>query len=447
MFKRKIYKELLKWKNESNGATALLIEGARRVGKTSISEFFGKNEFPAYKTIDFSKESNDVMNAFNDLSKIDKFFENLFLALGIAALPKGSLLIFDEVQFCPKARQAIKSLVADRRYYYLETGSLVSIKENTSNILIPSEEETIQMYPLDYEEFLWACDSEYESEIIKKHFSEREPFDSNIHYSLMKNFRTYLAVGGMPKVVDTYLMTHDFYAVDREKKRILKLYEEDLRKIDNQYGTICYLVWKQMPAMLSKHSTRFIVSSTNERADSVLFSNTMEKLIESKMIIAVYRCTDPSSGYALTKDSGSFKLYFNDVGLFTTIVYPNTINDSQDVYQRLIFDKLKTNLGMLFENASAQVLTANGFDPYYYSWEQLTNGIRKKYEIDFIIFKNGKTVPFEVKSRNVSSKESLDEFRKKFVKKIGEKFIVHIKQLSFGDNLVYLPYYMLFAIA
>lgn len=447
MFKRKIYKELLKWKNESNGATALLIEGARRVGKTSISEFFGKNEFPAYKTIDFSKESNDVMNAFNDLSKIDKFFENLFLALGIAALPKGSLLIFDEVQFCPKARQAIKSLVADRRYYYLETGSLVSIKENTSNILIPSEEDTIQMYPLDYEEFLWACDSEYESEIIKKHFSEREPFDSNIHYSLMKNFRTYLAVGGMPKVVDTYLMTHDFYAVDREKKRILKLYEEDLRKIDNQYGTICYLVWKQMPAMLSKHSTRFIVSSTNERADSVLFSNTMEKLIESKMIIAVYRCTDPSSGYALTKDSGSFKLYFNDVGLFTTIVYPNTINDSQDVYQRLIFDKLKTNLGMLFENASAQVLTANGFDPYYYSWEQLTNGIRKKYEIDFIIFKNGKTVPFEVKSRNVSSKESLDEFRKKFVKKIGEKFIVHIKQLSFGDNLVYLPYYMLFAIA
>ena len=447
MFKRKIYKELLKWKNESNGATALLIEGARRVGKTSISEFFGKNEFPAYKTIDFSKESNDVINAFNDLSKIDKFFENLFLALGIAALPKGSLLIFDEVQFCPKARQAIKSLVADRRYYYLETGSLVSIKENTSNILIPSEEDTIQMYPLDYEEFLWACDSEYESEIIKKHFSEREPFDSNIHYSLMKNFRTYLAVGGMPKVVDTYLMTHDFYAVDREKKRILKLYEEDLRKIDNQYGTICYLVWKQMPAMLSKHSTRFIVSSTNERADSVLFSNTMEKLIESKMIIAVYRCTDPSSGYALTKDSGSFKLYFNDVGLFTTIVYPNTINDSQDVYQRLIFDKLKTNLGMLFENASAQVLTANGFDPYYYSWEQLTNGIRKKYEIDFIIFKNGKTVPFEVKSRNVSSKESLDEFRKKFVKKIGEKFIVHIKQLSFGDNLVYLPYYMLFAIA
>ena len=447
MFKRKIYKELLKWKNESNGATALLIEGARRVGKTSISEFFGKNEFPAYKTIDFSKESNDVINAFNDLSKIDKFFENLFLALGIAALPKGSLLIFDEVQFCPKARQAIKSLVADRRYYYLETGSLVSIKENTSNILIPSEEDTIQMYPLDYEEFLWACDSEYESEIIKKHFSEREPFDSNIHYSLMKNFRTYLAVGGMPKVVDTYLMTHDFYAVDREKKRILKLYEEDLRKIDNQYGTICYLVWKQMPAMLSKHSTRFIVSSTNERADSVLFSNTMEKLIESKMIIAVYRCTDPSSGYSLTKDSGSFKLYFNDVGLFTTIVYPNTINDSQDVYQRLIFDKLKTNLGMLFENASAQVLTANGFAPYYYSWEQLTNGIRKKYEIDFIIFKNGKTVPFEVKSRNVSSKESLDEFRKKFVKKIGEKFIVHIKQLSFGDNLVYLPYYMLFAIA
>ena len=178
----------------------------------------------------------------------------------------------------------------------------------------------------------------------------------------------------------------------------------------------------------------------------MLFTNTMEKLIESKMVIVVYKCTDPSGGFALTKDAGSFKLYFNDVGLFTSIIYPNTVNDTQDIYQRLIFDKLKTNLGMLFENVSAQMLVANSFEPYYYSWEQETSGVKKKYEIDFIIFKGGKTIPFEVKSRNVSSKESLDEFRKKFVKKIGEKYIVHIKQLSYGDNLTYLPYYMLFAV-
>lgn len=446
MFKRKIYSELLKWKNESKGSSALLIEGARRVGKTKIAEFFGENEFPMYKTIDFSRESDDVINCFNNLSNIEQFFETLFLALRMNALPRGSLLIFDEIQFCPKARQAIKTLVADGRYFYLETGSLVSIKENTQDILIPSEEESIQMYPMDYEEFLWALGLEFEAQTIIKHFEEKEPFDEKTHRLLMKNFRTYLAVGGMPKVIETYLIKHDFYAVDKEKKKIIKLYEEDLRKIDNKFGTICYLVWKQMPAMLSKHATRFIVSSTNQRADSVLFSNTLEKLIESKMVLVVYKCNDPSGGYALTKVTGSFKLYFNDVGLFTSIIYPNTINDSQDIYQRLIFDRLKTNLGMLFENVSAQMLVANSYEPFYYSWEQNKDGVKKKYEIDFIIFKNGKTIPFEVKSRNISSKESLDEFRKRFVKKIGEKYIVHIKQLSVGDNLTYLPYYMLFAI-
>ena len=446
MFKRKIYQELLKWKNESKGTSALLIEGARRVGKTKIAEFFGANEFQFYKTIDFTTVSKNVIDAFNDLSRIDKFFENLFLALGINALPKGSLIIFDEVQFCPKARQAIKTLVADGRYYYLETGSLVSIKENTSDILIPSEEESIQMYPMDYEEFLWACDLEYEANTIIDHFKAREIFDNRIHHSLMKNFRTYLAVGGMPKVVDTYISTHDFYAVDKEKKKILKLYEEGLRKIDNKFGTICYLVYKQMPTMLSKHSTRFIVSSTNQRADSVLFTNTLEKLIESKMVLAVYRCTDPSGGYALTKDQSNFKLYFNDVGLFTSIIYPNTMDDSEDIYQRLIFDNLKLNLGMLFENVCAQTLVANHFEPYYYSWEQNVETRKVRYEIDFIIFKDGKTIPFEVKSGNVSSKVSLEKLREKFPKRIGEKYIVSTKQLSSGDNLTYLPYYMLFAL-
>lgn len=446
MLKRKIYDDLLKWKKESKGSSALLIEGARRIGKTKIAEIFGENEFIAYKTIDFSVVSSDVKGCFDDLSKIDIFFEKLFLSLGINSLPKGSLLIFDEIQFCPKARQAIKTLVADGRYYYLETGSLVSIKENTSDILIPSEEESIQMYPMDYEEFLWACGIEYEAKIITEHFNKRESFDNTTHQSLMKNFRTYLAVGGMPKVVTTYLETHDFYAVEKEKAKIIKLYEEDLRKIDNKYGTICYVVWKQMPAMLSKHSTRFIVSSTNERADSVLFSNTMEKLIESKMVLAVYKCNDPTGGFVLTKDATSFKLYFNDIGLFTSIVYSNSTNDSIDIYQRIIFDKFKTNLGMLFENVAAQMLFANSYEPYYYSWEQKTNDSKKKYEIDFVIYKNGKTIPFEIKSRNVSSIESLEEFRKKFAKKIGEKYIVSIKTLSYGDNLTYLPYYMLYSI-
>lgn len=446
MFKRKIYNQLLKWKEESKGESALLIEGARRIGKTSIAEEFGKNLFPSFKTIDFSKVSDDVKKAFIDVSDMDRFFEKLFLSLGMSPLPRGSLIILDEIQFCPKARQAIKSLVEDKRYYYLETGSLVSIKENTADILIPSEEETLQMHPMDYEEFLWALGYEFESESIKAHFLSQSAYDSKTHNLLMRNFRTYLAVGGMPKVVDTYLSTHDFYAVDKEKKKIIKLYEEDLRKIDNRFKTITYLVWKQMPSMLSKHSTRFIVSSTDERADSVLFKNTMEKLLESKMAIAVYKCTDPSGGYALTKDEGSFKLYFNDVGLFTSLVYPNTMDDAQDIYQRLVFDKLKTNLGMLFENVSAQILVSNGFEPYYYSWEEDDDGLSKKYEIDFLIYKGGKTIPFEVKSRNVSNKVSLERFREKFKKKIGEKYIVDILNLKHGDNLTYLPYYMLFCV-
>ena len=446
MFKRKIYNQLLKWKEESKGESALLIEGARRIGKTSIAEEFGKNLFPSFKTIDFSKVSDDVKKAFIDVSDMDRFFEKLFLSLGMSPLPRGSLIILDEIQFCPKARQAIKSLVEDKRYYYLETGSLVSIKENTADILIPSEEETLQMHPMDYEEFLWALGYEFESESIKAHFSSQSAYDGKTHNLLMRNFRTYLAVGGMPKVVDTYLSTHDFYAVDKEKKKIIKLYEEDLRKIDNRFKTITYLVWKQMPSMLSKHSTRFIVSSTDERADSILFKNTMEKLLESKMAIAVYKCTDPSGGYALTKDEGSFKLYFNDVGLFTSLVYPNTMDDAQDIYQRLVFDKLKTNLGMLFENVSAQILVSNGFEPYYYSWEEDDDGLSKKYEIDFLIYKGGKTVPFEVKSRNVSNKVSLERFREKFKKKIGEKYIVDILNLKHGDNLTYLPYYMLFCV-
>jgi predicted AAA+ superfamily ATPase len=298
---------------------------------------------------------------------------------------------------------------------------------------------------MDYEEFLWACGLEFEASAIASHFAKREGFDQATHRSLMKNFRTYMAVGGMPKVVDTYLTTRDFYAVDREKKNILKLYEDDLIKIDRKYGTICYLVWKQMPVMLSKHSTRFIVSSTNQRADSVLFASTIEKLIESKMVIAVYRCTDPTGGFALTKDLGAFKLYFNDTGLFTSIVFPSTKNDGGDIYQRLILDKLKTNLGMLFENVAAQTLVANAFEPFYYSWSQEAGGETKKYEIDFLVFMRGKTTPFEVKSRAVSNKESLERFRERFAQKVGEKYIVDIKPLRFGDNLTYLPYYMLFS--
>lgn len=446
MFKRKIYNELIAWKNNSNGKSALLIEGARRIGKTTIAKEFGKKEYPAFYTIDFSIVSENFKQIFDDLSNIDEFFSKLFLSLKIPHLPYGGLLIFDEIQFCPKARQAIKHLVADGRYHYIETGSLVSIIEHTSNILIPSEEEKIQMYPMDYEEFLWAINAIDEANLLKTYYKERKTFDGKFHQLFIKNFSLYLALGGMPKVIATFLDTNDFYEADKEKRKIINLYEEDLRKIDNKFGTICYMVWKQIPTMLSKHSTRFIVSSLNQRADSILFQNTLNKLEESKIIIPVYKCTDPSGGFALTKDNNAFKLYFSDIGLFVSLIYLNSKNDTRDIYQKIILNKLDLNLGMLYENYAAQALLANGFEPYYYSWNDELDGKIKNYEIDFLINKTNKTIPLEIKSKKVSSLSSLNQFKKKFGKNIGEKFIVKLKPLTFGDNLTNLPSYMLFTI-
>lgn len=440
MFKRKIYNSLLEWKNTSKGKSALLIEGARRIGKSTIAEFFGTNEFPAYKLIDFSIYGESFKDIFANLSNIDDFFSELFLKLGISKLPEGSLIIFDEVQFFPIARQAIKHLVKDGRYYYLETGSLVSIKENTENILIPSEEESIAMYPMDYEEFLWAVGLEYEASELRKSYENRKPMSLSAHQTLIKHFRTYLAVGGMPQAVDTYINTKDFYQVDKSKKNIIKLYEEDLRKIDNKYGTICYNVWSRMPSMLSTQSSRFLVSSLDTRNDSILFTNTLDKLIESKMVLPIYKCNDPTGGFKLTKNNEYFKLYFLDVGIFTSIIYPNNIVDSQDVYQRLILDKLSTNLGMLFENAVAQCLYSSGFDPYYYFWYE----DKTKYEIDFLVFNKGKVIPFEVKSNKTSSKKSIEEFKNKYSKVIGERYFIKSKPLKYEDNTTILPFYMLF---
>lgn len=446
MFKRKIYQELLKWKHESNGSSALLIEGARRIGKTTVAEELGKNEYPAFFTIDFSIASEDFKKNFDNLFNLDEFFSKLFLDLKIPHLPYGSLLIFDEIQFCPKARQAIKRLVKDGRYHYIETGSLVSIKENTSDILLPSEEESIQMFPMDYEEFLWAIGAEHEANILNEYFINRKQFDQTYHQSFMRNFRLYLALGGMPKVLSAYLVKHDFYDAEKEKKKIINLYEEDLRKIDNKYGTICYMVWKQIPNMLSSHSTRFIVSSVDQRADSILFKNTLNKLEESKMVIPVFRCTDPSGGFSLTKDETMFKLYFSDIGLFVSMIYATSKNDVRDIYQKIVLDKLNLNLGMLFENYAAQALLSNGLEPYYYSWNELKDEKNKSYEIDFLISLDGKTIPIEIKSKKASSLSSLNAFKIKFGKNVGEKYIIKPKPLSYGDNLINLPSYMLFTL-
>lgn len=450
MLKRKIYDKLVEWKNSSNGTTALLIEGARRIGKSFIVEEFAKNNYASYILIDFSKMNDNFKEVFDDLQNIDEFYKNLFLSLQKSPLPKNSLIIFDEVQFCPKARQAIKHLVFDGRYHFIETGSLVSIKENTMDILIPSEEERISMYPLDYEEFLWAINKEYECEVLKEIYDKRDTKTSlKMHQVFIKTLRLYMAIGGMPQVVNKYIETNDFYAVEKTKKNILSLYEEDLKKIDNKYNTICYLVYKSIPSMLSKHTTRFITSSINERADSVLFKNTLSKLIESKMVNVVYRCNEPKIGFSLTIDDAFFKIYFNDIGLFTSMVYSENINESRDIYQRLILDKVDTNLGMLYENLVCQMLICNNHIPYYYSWkdknkENMDNKNSKSYELDFIIYKKGHVIPIEVKSSLIKSLASLNAFKDKYGKGVGEKIIIKNKPLNYGDNTTYLPIYLTF---
>lgn len=447
MFKRKIYSKLLKWKTESNGSSALLIEGARRIGKTTIVKEFGEKEYDEHLIIDFSIVSEDFKNIFDNLVSIDDFFTNIFLSLRIPVLPNGSLIVFDEIQFCPKARQAIKALVKDGRYHYIETGSLVSIKENVKGILIPSEEEAIQMYPMDYEEFLWALGFEDEANILRKYFNEKKPFNQNLHKNFMYHFRHYLAIGGMPKVVSKFLEKRDFYEVENEKRKIINLYENDLKKFDSDFKTICYRIWQQIPSMLSNHTTRFIASSVNQRADSIFFQDTLDKLKESKMVIPVYRCNDPSGGFALTKDETMFKLYFNDIGLFVSYVYSNGENDIKDIYQMIILDKLGMNLGMLYENLVAQTLTANNFIPYYYSWKSNDDNLAlKQYEVDFIISKKGKTIPIEVKSKRVSSLVSLNKFFEKNKNKTEYKYIVKPKPFSIDNNTINLPIYMLFAL-
>ena len=446
MFKRKIYDKLVEWKTKSNGSSAMLIEGARRVGKTTIAVEFGEKEFESYHKIDFSRTSKDVIDCFNDLSNIDTFFESLFLSLRIKSLKQGSLLIFDEIQFCPKARQAIKALVEDGRYFYLETGSLVSIKENLSDILIPSEEDSLEMYPLDFEEFLWASNLSNFSNYIKDKYINKNAFDDNSHRALIKLYRTYITIGGMPKVVDIYLTKHDFYEVEKEKRNIIKIYEEDLRKIDNKYKTICSLVWEKMPEMLSRHSNKFIFNKIGKRSDTIIFNNTLEKLTESKIVIPVFKSSDPNPAFALTKDSSQFKLYYLDTGIFTSIIYKNNLDDAKDIYNRLIFNDINSNLGMLFENAALIALKSNGYNPYYYSWYIKKNNTIKRYEIDLMIYKKGKVVPFEIKSNSIRNINSLNEFKNKFNKSINERYVVSLKNYDKKDEIIYLPFYMLMEI-
>ena len=412
MFKRKIYSKLLSWKEESNGNTALLIEGARRIGKSTVVESFAKNEYQSYILIDFSTVSKSIKALFEDISDLDYLFLQLQLQYKVDLHERNSLIIFDEVQLCPLARQAIKSLVKDHRYDYIETGSLISIKKNIQNILIPSEE--------------------------RKLFDSRHPIGDKLHRKLMRDFRLYMLVGGMPQAVNEYLQTNNFRKVDTIKRDILNLYEDDFKKIDST-GKLS-LLFDAIPAQLNKNAARYQVSNVlaNDRADSIL--ELIAELKDSKTVLVSYHANDPNAGMSTNKDLCKFKLFLCDTGLFTTLMFKDKDFTENIIYEKLLNDTLNTNLGYLYENIVAQILTCNGNELFYYTFFNETS--RHNYEIDFLLASRNKICPIKVKSSGYKTHKSLDEFCKKYSDRILDKYLVYTKDLAKDSDILCLPVYM-----
>lgn len=438
VFKRKIYDKLLSWKKESNGETALLIEGARRVGKSTVVEEFAKNEYESYILIDFYLASPETKALFDDLSDLNYIFLQLQLQYHVSLVERHSVIIFDEVQLCPKARSAIKALVKDGRYDYIETGSLISIRKNVKDILIPSEERKITMYPMDYEEFKWALGDTVTIPLLRNLFTERKAVGQATHRKLMRDYRLYMLVGGMPQAVKSYIETNDFKKVDLAKRDILSLYEDDLRKIDPS-GKLSSL-YDAIPAQLMGNASRYQVSSvlSGSRAGDIL--KQISELESSKTVLIAYHANDPSVGLAANKDLERFKLFSNDTGLFTTLAFKDKEFTENEIYSRLLNDKLQANLGYLYENMVAQTLAANGHELYYHTF--LNEASKHNYEIDFLISEKNKMSPIEVKSSGYKTHSSIDAFGKKYSSRIQNRYLIYTKDYQKDQDIECFPIYM-----
>lgn len=438
IFRRKIYQRLLDWKCRENGATALLVEGARRIGKSVITEEFAKNEYDSYLKIDFSKASPKVIELFEDVSNLDNLFMQLQFDYGVRLTPRKSVILFDEVQFAPRARQAIKHLVADGRFDYIETGSLISIRKNVEKILIPSEEDIIKMYPMDFEEFLWAIGEASTPDLLRMAIENRAPLGDVAHRKMMRTLRLYMLVGGMPQAVSKYIDTLDLSAVDAVKRRIINLYESDFMKIDSS-GRIS-MMYDNIPGQLGRNTSRYMISSvigntTESKEDSLL-----SELNGSMTANFCYHTADPSNGLAMDFDKDYFKLYCGDIGLFVTLAFKSKDFTDNIIYSKLLSDKLDANLGYLYENLVAQMLVVSGRKLYYYTFP---NGqSRHNYEVDFLIETGNKINPIEVKSSGYKTHASLDAFCNKFSYKIKQPYIFYTKDYAKEGNVIYLPIYL-----
>ena len=445
--KRKIYKKLLEWKQKSNGKTALLIDGARRVGKSYIVEKFAKENYKSYIIIDFNKVPDEVKKLFdfylNDLDNLFLYLSNYF---NVKLYERESLIILDEVQLCPKARTAIKYLVEDRRYDYIETGSLMSIKRNVKDILIPSEEQHIEMYPMDFEEFLWAFENDTIMDLIKKCYEEKKPLGQVMHRKVMDYFRQYMIVGGMPQAVEEYRGSKDFNNVDQIKRNILHLYREDIGKYADNYGLKVESIFDEIPAQLQKHEKKFRMSSLSKEARFREYEDAMFWLKDAMIINPCYNTTEPNIGLKLNTEFSTLKCYMADTGLLISHAFDEKGIVTEEVYKKILFDKLEFNEGMIIENMVSQMLVAAGHKLYFYSNPSREDS-SSRMEIDFLISKSKissrhNISPIEVKSNKNYTVSSLRKFMLKYNKQLYIPYVIHTGDYKEEENITYLPIYM-----
>lgn len=438
VFERKIYQKMLDWKNESNGSTALLIKGARRVGKSTIAEEFAQREYSSYILIDFSIAPREVHALFEDLSDLNYLFLRLQLIYHVNLENRRSVIIFDEVQMEPLARQAIKHLVKDGRYDYIETGSLLSIKKNVKDIIIPSEETRIEMVPMDYEEFRWALGDKTTIPMLKMAFDKKIPLGDDVNRRMMRDFRLYMLVGGMPQAVNEYIDTNNLGKVDQVKRSILELYQDDFRKIDPTGRAS--LLFGAIPSELAKNASRYQVSSVlpNEKPDRML--GIIGDMKDSLTVNIAYHANDPSAGLSLHENIYRYKMFIADTGLFTTLAFMDKGFTENVIYEKLLSDKLDTDLGYLYENMVSQMLYASGNKLFYYTFPKENSS--HNYEIDFLITMRNKVCPIEVKSSGYKKHTSIDVFAEKYSSKVGSRYLIYTKDLQKDGEMLCIPIYM-----
>ena len=437
VFRRKAYQKMLQWKQESHGETALLVEGARRVGKSTLVCQFAQNEYKSFALFDFSKTSKEEKALFEDLSDMDFFFTRLKLLKNITLYERETVIVFDEVQKYPIARQAIKALVEDGRYDYIETGSLISIHKNVENIIIPSEEEVLDLHPLDYEEFLWALGDTATMDLLREAFQKKRGFGDAVNRKLMRDFRLYMLVGGMPQAVSKYLETKDLAAVDKTKRGIIRLYRNDFQKIDKTGKAMS--LFMAIPSQLANNANRFQPTTVIDKTRAEQLDNLVFLMQDSKTVNVCFHANDPNVGFDLTTDRSAYKMFMADTGLFVTLAFWDKSFTENVIYQKLLNDSLSANLGYVYENVVAQMLVAAGNRLFYYTFP---DGNRHNYELDFLLSHTTKICPIEVKSEGYNTHRSLDEFCNKFSSRVGNRYLVYTKDLRKDGETLLVPVYM-----